>query len=167
MSCDSRPVVYLISCKQCGFQCVGKTFQLWRCRINQHRVCIRRTNSTTLIAKHFAFEGHSLEDLEIFPIGHVSPRPQESQSNVDQRRRNREEFWIRKLGTLDPYGLNDKIQSWGSLSPKSQGSLIVTYSLFNKRVHRPHLRRTAGEHRARARHRLSVRYPFLSCRCVV
>ena len=162
MSCDSRHVVYLISCKKCGFQYVGETSQLLRCRINQHRACIRRTNPTTLIAKHFASEGHSLEDLEIMPIENVSPRPQESQSNVDQRRRMREEFWIRELGTLDPYGLNDKIQSWGSLSQKSQGSLIVTYSLFNKHVHRPHSRHTTGKRRARARHRLFDPHSFLA-----
>ena len=88
--------------------------------------------------------------------------PQESQSNVDQQRRIREEFWIRELGTLDPYGLNDKIQSWGSLSQKSQGSLIVTYSLFNKHVHRPHSRHTTGKRRARARHRLFDPHSFLA-----
>ena len=49
MSCDSRHVVYLISCRQCGFQYVGETSQLLRCRINQHRACIRRPNPTTLI----------------------------------------------------------------------------------------------------------------------
>ena len=49
MSCDSGHVVYLISCRQCGFQYVGETSQLLRCRINQHRACIRRPNPTTLI----------------------------------------------------------------------------------------------------------------------
>ena len=65
-------------------------------------------NPTTLIAKHFASMGHSLEDLQVMPIGQFTPKPNESQSSIDQRRRNREEFWIRELGTLDPYGLMTK-----------------------------------------------------------
>ena len=123
MSCDSRHVVYLISCRQCGFQYVRETSQLLRCRINQHRACIWRPNPTTLIVKHFASMGHSSEDLQVMPIEQPTPKPNESQSSIDQRRRNREEFWIRELGTLDPYGQNDKIQSWGSLSQRGQGSL--------------------------------------------
>ena len=118
MSCDSRHVVYLISCRQCGFQYVGETSQLLSCRINQHRACIRRPNPTTLKSEHFASTGHSLEDLQIKLIEQLTPEPNESQSSIDLRRRNREEFWIRELGTLNPYGLNDKIQPWGSLSQR-------------------------------------------------
>ena len=162
MSCDSRHVVYLISCRQCGFQYVGETSQLLRCRINQHRACILRPNPTTLIAKHFASTGHSLEDLQVMPIEQLTPKPNKSQSSIDQRRRNREEFWIRELGTLDPYGLNDKIQSWGSLSQRGQGSLVVTYVLFNKHAHRPHVKHASGKHRARARRRLFDPCSFLN-----
>ena len=161
MSCDSRHVVYLISCRQCGVLYVGETSQLLRCRINQHRASIRRANHTTLVAKHFASPGHSLDDLEIMPIEQVTPKPQESQTSLDRRRRSREEFWIRELGTLDPYGLNDKIQSWGSLSQRNQDSLLVSYALFNKHVHRPHVRHAPNKYRARARHRLFDPCSFL------
>ena len=105
MSCDSRHVVYLISSWQCGFQYVGKLHNFSRCRINQHRACIQRPNPTTLIAKHFASTGYSLEDLQAMPIEQLTPKPNESRS-IDQRRRNRKEVWIRELGTLNPYGLN-------------------------------------------------------------
>ena len=110
MSCDSRHValVSLISCRQCGYQYVGETWQLLRCRINQHRACIRRPNTTTLIAMHFASTGHSLEDLQVMPIKQLTPKPNESQSSIDQRRRNREEFG---LGKLVPWPLWSKRQN--------------------------------------------------------
>ena len=47
MSCDSRHVVYLISCRQCGFQYVGETLQLLRCRINKGALKKIGTNPAT------------------------------------------------------------------------------------------------------------------------
>ena len=67
LSCDSKHVVYLISCCKCVFQYVGETSQLLRCRINQHRSSIRRTN-LTLAAKHFASPGHTIDDIRVMPI---------------------------------------------------------------------------------------------------
>ena len=54
LSCDSKHVVYLISCRKCGFQYMGETLQPLQCRINQHRSSIRKSNPSTLVAKHFA-----------------------------------------------------------------------------------------------------------------
>ena len=150
-----RHVVYLISCRQCGFQYVGETSQLLRCRINQHRACIRRPNPTKLIAKHFASTGHSLEDLQVMPIEQLTPKPNESQYVLTNEEEIEKSFGLGNLvpPPLDPYGLNDKIQSWGSLSQRGQGSLVVAYALFNKHAHRPHVKHASGKHRARARRR--------------
>ena len=69
------------------------------------------------------------------------------------RRCTREEFWIRELGTLDPYGLNDKLQSFGTLSQRQQGSLHVTYNFFNKHLHRRHTKRNYKKAQSRRRSR--------------
>ena len=43
---------------------------------------------------------------------------------------NREEYWIKEIGCLYPYGLNDNIRQLGNISDKLGQGLIV-YSLFN------------------------------------
>ena len=75
------------------------------------------------------------------PIERIEPHPSETQRSIDCRRRTKEEFWIRELGTLDPYGLNDKLQSFGTISQCQQGSLHVTYAFFNKYPHRRQMKR--------------------------
>ena len=42
MNCETKNVVYLISCKRCGIQYVGKTSQTLRSRINNHRNRLKR-----------------------------------------------------------------------------------------------------------------------------
>ena len=120
LSCDSKHV-YLISCRKCGFQYVGETSQLLRCRINQHRSSIRKSSPSTLVAKHFPSPGHTVDDIRVMPIEHIEPHPNEIQRSIDGCRCTREEFWIRELGTLDPYGLNDKLQSFG-MNPSTAAS---------------------------------------------
>ena len=153
LSCDSKHVVYLISCRKCGFQYVGETSQLLRCRINQHRSSIRKSNPSTLVAKHFASPGHTVDDIRVMPIERIEPHPNETQRSIDSRRRTREDFWIRELGTLDPYGLNDKLQSFGTISQRQQGSLHVTYAFFNKHPHRRHTKRNYKKAQSRRRSR--------------
>ena len=136
---DSKHVVYLISCCKCGFQYVGETSQLLRCCINQHRSSIRRSNPSTVVAKHFVSWATLSTISELLPIERIEPHPNETQRSIDSRRRTREEFWIRKLRTLDPYRLNDKLQSFETISQRQQSSLHVTYAFFNKH---PHRRRT-------------------------
>ena len=88
------------------------------------------------------------------PIEQLASKPNESQSGIVQRRRNREEFWIRELGTLDRFWSNWQNPIMGSLFQRGQGSLVVTYALFNKHAHRPNVKHASGKHRARAQRRL-------------
>ena len=132
LSCDSKQhVVYLISCCKCGFQYVGETSQLLRCRVNQHRSSIRKSNPSTLVAKHFT----SLRYIRVMPLERIEPHRNETQHSIDSCKRTRETFWIRELGTLDPYCLNDKLQSFGTISQRQQGNLHVTYAFFDKHPH--------------------------------
>ena len=96
--CDSDGVVYLITCKKCGLQYVGNTVTSFRLRFNNHKSSMMRYGKGQRgmggqrLYAHFYTEG--LMDLEIQVEIHVS-RPNE-----------RESFWIEKLNTYCPRGLN-------------------------------------------------------------
>ena len=70
MSCETKSVIYLISCKLCGVQYIGETSQPLRKRMNNHR---SRLNDLCdlYIYKHFSSDGHSLEDLCVTPLEEV------------------------------------------------------------------------------------------------
>ena len=101
--CDSEGVVYLITCKKCGLQYVGNTVTSFRLRFNNHKSSMMRYGKEQRGMggqkpyAHFYTEGHEgLMDLEIqvIDVTDVS-RPNE-----------RETFWIEKLNTYCPRGLN-------------------------------------------------------------
>ena len=102
-SCTSSKVIYLISCKKCSLQYVGQTGQQVSRRMNNHRFDINSFVDpafSTYVASHFNSAGHSLNDFQFIPIGMV---------NNEMERLMKETYWIHKLGTLHPNGLNSKI----------------------------------------------------------
>ena len=68
LDCGSSKVIYLISCRKCGVQYVGKTAQTLRCRLNNHRNRIKQLVELYLY-NHFSSDGHSINALCIMPIG--------------------------------------------------------------------------------------------------
>ena len=54
---------------------------------------------------------------------------------------NREEYWIKEIGCLYPYGLNDNIRQLGNIS----GQGLIVYFLFNK--HNRKYRKRSGRRR--------------------
>ena len=129
LDCGSSNVIYLISCRRCGVQYVGKTAQTLRSRLNNHRNRIKQLVDLYLY-NHFSSDGHSINDLCIMPIEEVMLEVNDKLS-LASKLLTREEFWIRELCSLYPYGLNDNIRGIGNVSKKlSQG--LVVYSLFNK-----------------------------------
>ena len=96
LSCDSKNVIYLINCKKCGIQYVGQTSLTLRDRFTRHRFDIRHKANKT-VSNHFNTSDHSISDCCITPIEYV----------VDQDKlTKREQYWILKLKSLMPGGLN-------------------------------------------------------------
>ena len=101
--CDSKCVIYLISCKVCDLQYVGSTVDRFRLRWNNYK-CSQRiaseggTPKQNYFQRHFLRESHPglLEDCEIRLIDKTDP--------FDPTRR--EFFWMQKLKRLAPSGLN-------------------------------------------------------------
>lgn len=96
-NCNSSSVVYVISCALCGKRYVGETGQPLKNRLNGHRNDITHARRTT-IGLHFSTAPHNITHLHITPI-------EQTPNNFSCRRR-REAFWMAKLKTIHPNGLN-------------------------------------------------------------
>ena len=102
--CDSKCVIHLISCKVCVLQHVGSTVDRFHLRWNNYKYSERiasegGTPKQNYFHQQFLSENHHglLEDCEIIRlIDKTDPS--------DPTRR--EFFWMQKLNTLVPLGLN-------------------------------------------------------------
>ena len=107
LDCNSRNVVYLISCKVCGFQYVGSTTTKFRLRFNNHKSRLRahskmsaaNKESDDLVYRHFYGPGHhGLQDVSIQLIDKVNAR---------EDLLAKEGQWAYRLRSLQPDGLNE------------------------------------------------------------
>ena len=105
VNCQSRNVIYLVTCKRCKKQGVGETIN-FKSRMANYRSCIKNKKVSCNIDKHFIEEdNHSLEDFDVQIIVQLENVP----CNKDQARKRRKQFegyWQITLCTLAPYGLN-------------------------------------------------------------
>ncbi|XP_035274238.1 nuclear GTPase SLIP-GC-like isoform X3 [Anguilla anguilla] len=95
LTCKTPSVIYIIQCKKCPVQYVGKTATTLQRRFTDHRSSIRYRQHRP-ISDHFNNHDHSLEDLILFPIEQV---------NGSEALKEREFYWIRELETM-AHGLN-------------------------------------------------------------
>ena len=130
MTCATKNVIYLISCKKCGIQYVGETSQALRSRMNNHRQRLNQMCDLFLY-QHFCSSGHSEDDITIMPIEEVSLEEGECLS-LASKRLQREEYWYKELATIHPYGLNDNVKNLGNVSKKGTENIVV-WSFFNKK----------------------------------
>ena len=147
LSCSSTNVIYLISCAKCDHQYVGETKRKVSERLSGHRSSIKK-HANTFIARHFNLPGHSIEDIIIQPIEHITQKPGETEKDITIRRLDRERFWMLELATIYPYGLNDRLQHVGNISNPNVRSNTNVLNLFNhhKRRKRSHGRRRNSRH---------------------
>ena len=102
-NCGSPGVVHLITCKKCDKQYVGNTVTPFRKRFNNHKSSLNRFGKGQKeicgkhLYSHFYTEGHlGIKDLSVMII---------DVTNVNNPT-ERESFWIEKLCTYIPTGLN-------------------------------------------------------------
>ena len=101
-NCNSKNVIYLLSCKVCGIQYVGQTRDRFRLRWNNYKSEARRMQLGGQVQQkelhsHFLMEDHDFEeDCSISIIDKTDP----------QNPTKREQYWITRLKTLSPIGLN-------------------------------------------------------------
>jgi len=96
-------LIYLITCKRCHKQYVGKTTTTLYIRFNNTRSDIKNYNTATgkslPIAHHFNLPEHTVNDAQLMAIEKIHNH----QENIIL---HRESFWINKLRTYTPHGIN-------------------------------------------------------------
>lgn len=107
-NCRTKLVVYLLECRKCGLQYVGQTTQALSTRFGQHRREVENNSNKHFIYQHF-HNDHSSADMTIRILESVT---EDNKTDLTQR----ETFWIEQLNTIYPYGLNDRINGWGTVS---------------------------------------------------
>ena len=99
INCKSMNIVYGIKCLKCDeLLYVGETGNKIYERFQNHLSSIRNNNSNP-IAEHFNSDKHNIKDIEIVGLEKIK-------KNDIHLRKIRESFWIKKMGTLHPKGLN-------------------------------------------------------------
>ncbi|OCU00267.1 hypothetical protein XELAEV_18006038mg [Xenopus laevis] len=102
-TCLTQFVVYAIVCP-CGMIYVGETVQKVKSRISQHKSTIKLGNMGLPLSKYFKEKGHTAEQLR-FTVLEMVP-PLERGGDRELRLKQREVWWINKLNSLHPHGLN-------------------------------------------------------------
>ena len=105
--CQSRNLVYCISCKLCGQQYVGQTTTPLMTRVNNHLSTIR-TRKDFPIPNHMLDEHGDTDSPETKIILHVLEfiRAPLDSFKAKQLRDQKERDWMARLDTLVPHGMN-------------------------------------------------------------
>lgn len=102
-TCDSRFVVYILKCP-CGLLYVGETSMRMKDRLSKHKSTIRKQNLLLPIPLHFYDKKHNISQLRYQIIEGVSlPRRGGDRNKLLLKR---EAYWIHRLQTMEPRGLN-------------------------------------------------------------
>ena len=108
LNCKSKYAIYLMECNICKLQYVGKTEWPMNIRINNHRKDCHQEYAIPAI-RHFSINGHSFNNNAKFTIIEQLKDTSKSIEKLREILEFREDFWILKLETLHPFGLNDKL----------------------------------------------------------
>ena len=114
LCCKSKNLIYGLECNLCGLIYIGETKRALNQRINEHRSGVNN-NESKIVYNHFNQPDHSILSMKVRIIEKIY-HPSNDPGLSTPYRKQREEFWIRKLGTATPYGCNDNINSIGNLS---------------------------------------------------
>ena len=105
-SCDSKNVIYLVSCKKCRLQYIGSTTTDFRIRFRNHMSAMLTNKTTCEVAVHFNKTSHILDDFSFQCIDQV-----QAPNNSDEFDRlliTKEAYWSAQLFSLAPHGLNKR-----------------------------------------------------------
>ena len=92
VSCDTKNVIYLITCKHCRKQYVGESHRTAHSRFNDHRGYVRREVLDKATGEHFNLPGHSGSDMNFQIIEKVF-------SKDNFYRKEREKMYIQKFNS--------------------------------------------------------------------
>lgn len=103
--CNSNFVLYCIKCP-CGLMYIGKTERKLKIRIGEHKSMIRNKNMKSNLAAHWITHNHNISQVRFMAVEKIEKREgTDSQKLLSQR----EVMLIKKFQTVEPMGLNDKL----------------------------------------------------------
>ncbi|CAB1337390.1 unnamed protein product [Coregonus sp. 'balchen'] len=105
ITCMSTNLVNMFKCP-CGLSYIGKTCRSLKTRICEHHSNIRTGETKKLVAVHFLQAGHPISSLRYIGIEMV--KMSRRGGDIERKLRQRESFWIHRLNTLSPLGLNEE-----------------------------------------------------------
>ena len=97
--CHTTGIIYLVTCSNCRKQYVGQTGRKFYDRVMEHLRYIK--NGTKTLGLHFKENTCESKDMLVQVIEKVMP-------DTESLRLQRELYWIQKLDTMAPYGLNKR-----------------------------------------------------------
>lgn len=107
LNCDSTHVIYILECT-CSLQYVGRTKQTLRARLNKHRFNITHSFQQHSVSRHAAqIHECKMDQFCITPIEQIDVNT----TNRVQKLSQREMYWIFKLNTMIPIGLNESLEN--------------------------------------------------------
>lgn len=106
LNCNSHNVVYVIHCKMCCKNYVGCIIRKLQKRVSEHLYAIGKQRfHHSGACKHFVEQHNSdTKSLGVYMVQGV-PRPSRS-GDWRHKLLNREAYWILRLGTWTPGGMN-------------------------------------------------------------
>ena len=115
--CTSKIVIFLIICKKCHAQYVGQTHQKVSKRMNSHQfdICHYPDNFTN-VSVHINENGHTPNDFSFTPIDKVE---------AEWPRLLKETYWLHRLNTNYPNGMNSKVVYQSHLIARQKMSFIL------------------------------------------
>ena len=142
LTCQSKNIVYLINCLRCNETYVGETSRSLRQRLNNH-VSDIRLGLDKPVSEHFnSFDHMGQEDMEIIPILQIPDQGSVIRNQI--YRRKWESYFIQKLDTMFPYGINTKFDpnhssifafpiTYGATAAKISKLVRETYSALQEK----------------------------------
>ena len=146
LTCHSKNVIYLITCNRCEVQYVGQTSQKIKDRINGHINHIKKNDLSTFLVNHFNNIDHDISDVKVSIIDYIT-----DETDKTHKLSELENYWIRTLNTMYPFGLNDNVKGVGNISRADISSFNSTntpyFSISQARKNRSHGHRGKSKNR--------------------
>ena len=110
-NCRSKNIIYLLTCRLCQKQYVGKSETQFNLRLNlyRNRIYSARHNSLTPVEKHFREQGHDFNRDAIFVI--IERIVHNIPDKIPTIIKNHEDRWVLRLKTLIPDGFNVRLNN--------------------------------------------------------
>nr|XP_008123603.1 PREDICTED: uncharacterized protein LOC103282659 [Anolis carolinensis] len=105
MTCSSENVIYVIRCP-CDLLYIGMTSRSLKIRIQEHHSKIKRGSLDSTLYTHFQQKSHPYNSFKFLALEKVCAA---GYTDIKTSLLRREAFWIYKLRTITPHGLNDKL----------------------------------------------------------